>query len=192
MVHAGILIVEDQELMRKGLKIVLESNPAFQIVGMARNGLEGIMLCEKLKPDLILMDIHMPIMNGIDATKSIKQLYPDRKILILSTFKNEMTMTEAMAAGADGYVLKATDPALLLKGVDCVLQEGSVLSVCLARIIIEKFPRRVLGDREYEIAWNASKGVSIEETSKIMNLHPYQVKFYQSCLFSRFKQEYVR
>lgn len=104
-----ILIVDDVSVIRNGLNFMLREEKEFEIVGMARDGEEAIELSGKLKPDIVLMDLKMPNCNGISATKTIKSKYPNIKILILTTFKEEENVFEALKYGAIGYILKDID-----------------------------------------------------------------------------------
>ena len=120
------IIVEDQELIRKSLKIVLESISEIKIVGMAANGEEAIELCEQENPEIVLMDIQMPVMDGVKATEEIKRLMPDVKVIILATFQDITHVKNALNAGAEGYILKAVDPQFLVNGIKLVYHGGSL------------------------------------------------------------------
>lgn len=101
-----IAIAEDLHLLRESLKFMLESNPEMQVVGLAQNGKEILSICEKENPDLILMDLKMPEMDGFETTKLIKSKYCAIKIMILSTFNDEESVSKAIQYGADGYITK--------------------------------------------------------------------------------------
>ena len=101
-----ILLVDDQTLIRQGLASLLSLEEDFEIVGHAGNGAEAVSLAESLKPDVILMDIRMPVMDGVAATRAIREKHPDIKILILTTFDEDEYIVQAMQAGASGYLLK--------------------------------------------------------------------------------------
>jgi len=105
-----ILLVDDQHIIREGLKTMLESNPDMQIIGEAENGQQAIAQLSTLKPDVILMDVRMPVMDGVAATQAIAQQHPTAKILILTTFDDDEYVSQAMRMGAKGYLLKDTEP----------------------------------------------------------------------------------
>ena len=107
MIRAAI--VEDQEILRKSLKIVIESISDINIIGSAENGEEAIALCERENPDIVLMDIQMPIMDGVMATEEIKKQWPHIKVIILTTFQDIAHVVNALNAGAEGYMLKAVE-----------------------------------------------------------------------------------
>lgn len=120
-----ILLVEDQDLIRSSLKALLETQPDLQIVGEADNGQRAIEQLEVLHthflpPDIVLMDIQMPIMDGVQATQHICQKYPDTRILILTTFNDTQYIAEAIRYGAKGYVLKDTPAAELIEAIHCI------------------------------------------------------------------------
>ncbi|HEU4965361.1 MAG TPA: response regulator transcription factor [Bacilli bacterium] len=101
-----ILIVDDQTLMREGLETILDLEDDLQVIGTASNGLEAIEKVSLLRPQLVLMDIQMPVMNGIDSIKEIKKQHPDTRVLILTTFQEDDYIVEGLANGADGYLIK--------------------------------------------------------------------------------------
>lgn len=159
------IIVEDQELIRKSLKIVLESLSEISIAGMAENGKEAIVLCEKEMPDIVLMDIQMPVMDGVKATEEIKKRWPHIKVIILTTFNDINHVLNALNAGAEGYILKAVDPEFLISGIKMVYHGGSLIPQELAR---EVFQHVHSGDKQ-----TGSKEVS-EENS--YDLNPQELK----------------
>ena len=133
-----IMIVEDQELIRKSLRIVLESIADVKVISLAENGEEAIQSCESQLPDVILMDIQMPVMDGVQATEKIKERWPEVKVIILTTFQDITFVRNALNAGAEGYILKAVEPQFLIKGIELVYHGGSLVSPPLRR----KFSKR--------------------------------------------------
>lgn len=126
-------IVEDQKILRKSLKIVIESISDIEIVGTAENGEQAIALCERENLDVILMDIQMPVMDGIKATDEIKKRWPNIKVIILTTFQDVTHVLNALNAGAEGYILKAVDPEFLVQGIKMVYHGGSLIPQKLAK-----------------------------------------------------------
>ncbi|HEX9059009.1 MAG TPA: response regulator transcription factor, partial [Clostridia bacterium] len=102
----SVMVVDDHEIIRKALKYVLESDPEIKVVCMASNGLEALGYCEKSLPDVILMDIMMPVLNGVEGTKRIKVKFPMVKIILITTFDEEKYIEEGLLNGADGYITK--------------------------------------------------------------------------------------
>ena len=121
MDNIRIVIVDDQKMVREGLKLILEKYNRFEFVGEAANGFEAITVAKKALPDVILMDLRMPEMNGIDATYRIKKQFPDMKILVLTTFNEQDLILKALQNGANGYVLKDIGSEEIVKAIDTVL-----------------------------------------------------------------------
>ncbi len=119
-----LLLVDDQRLVCEGFKAFLEVQPDFQVVGMASNGHEAIELVESLQPDLVLMDVQMPIMDGREATKIICDRFPSVKVLVLSTFDDDEYLEDSLKAGAIGYLLKAEMPPEQLVQTIRLAKEG--------------------------------------------------------------------
>jgi DNA-binding NarL/FixJ family response regulator len=123
-VSTRILIVDDHEIVRSGLRRLVERQSGWEVCGEAVNGKEAIDKALALNPDLVLMDISMPVMNGIEATRQIRRLSPVTKIVIVSLRDDESITAEAKKAGADAYVVKACASEILLETIAAVLGEG--------------------------------------------------------------------
>jgi len=120
MSRARILIVDDHEIFRRGLRSLLESRPEFEILGEAADGLQAIEKATQLKPDLIVMDVSMPQLDGLQATRQIRKKLPQTKILILSQHDTSHMLSAALEAGANGYVTKSQVSRCLLSALDAV------------------------------------------------------------------------
>ncbi len=116
----AILVVEDHPLTRMGIKALLERRAEFCVIGEASNGVEAVELADELTPDLIIMDIHMPKLNGIEAAGRILQRHPNIKILMLSSLNDEQVVAASLASGATGFCLKDVEPARLYAAIDAV------------------------------------------------------------------------
>ncbi len=112
-----LLICDDQYVIREGLKAIFETDAGLQVVGTAANGAEALDLIPQLKPDLVLMDLKMPVMNGVQATRHIRQKYPDIKILVLTTYDADEWVFDAIRSGAAGYLLKDTEREALIAAI---------------------------------------------------------------------------
>lgn len=112
-----LLICDDQYVVRQGLKAIFETDPSLQVVGAAADGAEALELIPKLQPDLVLMDLKMPVMNGVQATRHIRQKYPDIKILVLTTYDADEWVFDAIRSGAAGYLLKDTQREGLIAAI---------------------------------------------------------------------------
>ena len=134
-----IVIAEDHTILREGLRMLLSSNPDFEVVGEAQDGLEAIRSVEAYKPDLVLMDLSMPRMNGVGAIQEIKKQSPSTKILVLTVHKTEEYILTTLKAGADGYVLKDTTHSELMLAIENVFSGRSYLSPGISEKVIEGY-----------------------------------------------------
>ena len=134
-----IMIVEDQKILREGLKALLSVHPNLQVVGEAENGLEALRKVDKLLPDLILMDLSMPKMNGIEAIQELRKKWPEIKIVALTAYDMDEYISGALKAGADGYLLKESNGKELIKFINNVLAGKQVLSPGISHQIIEGY-----------------------------------------------------
>ncbi len=141
MKNIKILIVDDHEVVRDGLKNILLSLNNVAIVGEAANGEDSISMYDSLKPDLVIMDISMPGMNGIEATRIIKENDPNAKILILTMHDNQEYLNQIIRSGAKGFVLKNTDKEELLDAVKTVSNGENFFSKDISKLIIENYIR---------------------------------------------------
>ena len=134
-----IVIAEDHTILREGLRMLLSSNPAFEVVGEAQDGLEAIRSVESLKPDLILMDLSMPRMNGVGAIQEIKKQSPSTKILVLTVHKTEEHILTTLKTGADGYILKDATHSELMLAIENIFSGRSYLSPGISEKVIEGY-----------------------------------------------------
>jgi two-component system, NarL family, response regulator NreC len=135
----GIVIVEDHTLLREGLKSLLSSNPNLEIIGEADNGQDAIRCIEKNKPALVLMDLSLPKMNGMEALKEIKKRLSDTKIIVLTVHKSEEYILAALDAGANGYVLKDSTSSELVMAINNVLSGKRFISPAISEKIIDGY-----------------------------------------------------
>ncbi|MDR3568102.1 MAG: response regulator transcription factor [Syntrophobacteraceae bacterium] len=131
-----IVLAEDHAILREGLKMLLSTDSSLEVVGEARDGMEAVRLVKSLKPDLVIMDLSMPVLDGVGATIEIKKISPSTKILVLTVHKTEERILNALESGADGYVLKdATHSELTLAIRDVFLGKGYVGSSIPQRVV---------------------------------------------------------
>lgn len=192
-------IVEDQELLRKSLKIVIESISDIEIIGTAENGEVAIALCERENLDILLMDIQMPVMDGVKATEEIKKRWPNIKIIILTTFQDVTHVLNALNAGAEGYILKAVDPEFLVQGIKMVYHGGSLIPQQVAKEVfgqiqstnnehLEPNPMKNsydLNNQELNVLKCLTQRLSNKEISEKMFLSVGTVKNYVSNIYSK-------
>ncbi|WP_442598642.1 response regulator [Neobacillus sp. D3-1R] len=194
-----VLIVDDQELIRESLSIVLGGETDFEIVGTAENGQVAMDLTKQVSPNIVLMDIHMPILNGVEATAQMKSEFPDVKVIILTTFEELGYVRDALAAGAEGYLLKAIHPKDLAAGIRLVHHGGTLITQEIARQLInqwvnpseqvkeEKTNKNNFGltEREIEVLEELSNGASNREIARKLYLTEGTVKNYISNIYSK-------
>ncbi|WAA13969.1 response regulator transcription factor [Fervidibacillus halotolerans] len=141
MKKTKIVIIDDHQLYREGIKKILEFEQDFEIVGEGKDGVEAIDLVKKYKPDVVLMDINMPNVNGVEATRRLIETYPTVKVIILSIHDDENYVTHAMQTGATGYLLKEMDVDALIEAVRVVAEGGSYLHPKVTHNLVKEFRR---------------------------------------------------
>lgn len=178
-----VLIVDDHLLSRKGIASILSANTLFQIAGEATNGLEALEKAKELNPDLILMDIRMPDVGGLEATSMIKAALPHVKIIILSVSDDVQDFFEAIKRGAQGYLLKNMEPEYWLDYILSIAQGEVPISRPLAAKILQEFAGRKqviqderLSEREKEVLQLISRGLGNKEISEQLYISENTVK----------------
>jgi len=141
-VTLGVLIADDQALMRAGFRMILEAEPDLEVVGEAANGREAVAEAGRLRPDVVLMDVRMPEMDGIEATRRLLDGNDDTKVMMLTTFDMDECVYEALRAGASGFLVKDVPPEQLVAGIRSVASGDSLLAPSVTRRLIQEFVRR--------------------------------------------------
>lgn len=137
-----VLLAEDHTIVRKGLRSLLDKETGIEVVGEAEDGREAIVKAEELHPDVVVMDIAMPGLNGLEATRQIKKRFSDIKIIILTMHANEEYILQSLKAGASGYLIKKAAPAELISAINAVHKGHSFLSPSISRMVIDEYIRR--------------------------------------------------
>jgi two-component system response regulator NreC len=169
-----VLLVDDHAVVRAGLRMLLSADPDLLIVGEAENGAQGMCMARDLAPDVVLMDISMPDMNGIEATRRIKELCPDVAVLALTMHEDDQYFFEMLAAGASGYIPKRAAPNDLIAAIHAVRSGGVFLFPSVARLLVTDYRQRVerggstgvfdiLTEREREVLTLIAQGLSNQE-----------------------------
>jgi DNA-binding NarL/FixJ family response regulator len=160
-----VLLVDDQSLLRTGFRMILAAEPDIEVVGEAADGTSGVSMASALHPDVVLMDVRMPGMNGIEATASITAAGPASKVLILTTFDLDQYVFAGLKAGASGFLLKDAPPAELLTAIRTVARGDSVLAPTATRRLIDQFvPLLPDPDRQHDLDVLLSKLTDREQT----------------------------
>ncbi len=178
-----MLLVEDQAIVRSGLKMMIEQDSAFSVVAEAENGEEAIRQMEQHIIDIVIMDIRMPIMNGIEATRRIKERWKDVYILILTTFNDDEYAVQALREGADGFLLKTADPDKLLQAIHSCLSGGmtiheEVAAKMMPKLLKKSSPKQEipLSNRELAITKLVGQGRTNKEIAEELHLSIGTVK----------------
>ena len=174
-----VLIAEDQRIVREGIIALLEDEPEIEIAGEATNGQEAVDLVERLRPDVVLMDLQMPVMDGPEATRRIKARVPEARILVLTTYATDEFIFKALRAGAQGYLLKDTSADELLAAIAAIhagqTQLASAVAARLVAGVIED-QAEPLTPRELEVLTLMSHGRSNNEIARELHIAPRTTK----------------
>ena len=193
-----ILVVDDHTIVREGTARMLELSPEVRVVGQAGSAREGLDKIRELQPEIVLMDIKMPGINGIDATRLIKQEWPEIEVIVLSMYDEEEYVVEAVKAGATGYLLKDSSQEDLMRAIHIVHSGGSLIQPGLARKVLKEFahlsreaatgvkaPLRELSDREIEVLQFVAEGKSNKEIADILFISEKTVKAHLRTIFRK-------
>ena len=184
-----MLVVDDHKVVRSGLEQLLATTDDIELVGTASNGYEAIAAVERLHPDVVLMDLSMPELDGIDATRRISAEHPDSRVLVLTSFSDQSRILEALSAGADGYLLKHAEPDDIADGIRAVHAGGSPLDPKAARALVES--RRSgrdtpqLTDREREVLLLVRDGLANKQIARRLGIAERTVKAHLTSVFQR-------
>ncbi|WP_322807783.1 response regulator transcription factor [Thermanaerothrix sp.] len=197
MAKIKIMLVDDQALFREGLKTLLNSRPEFEVVGEASNGEEAIRLAHLLRPQVILMDLRMPVLDGVQATRRIRSLHPDCNVIVLTTFDDDEDVFEGLRAGAIGYLLKDVSSEKLFEAIRSAARgEYFLLPSITAKVVAEfsRLPRTVphpagteniLSPREIEVLRLVATGISNKEIAERLFISEGTVKNHLSNILSK-------
>ena len=183
-----LLIADDHPVVRSGLKGMLESQPDFEVVGEAENGVEALSLAERLSPDVVLMDLRMPEMDGVTATKRIKATRPETNVLVLTTYESDADIFRAVEAGATGYMLKDTPREGLYNAVRAAAEGKPLLASAVAARLMDRVRRpneETLSGREIEILELVAAGTSNKGIAKQLWISETTVKTHMLHIFEK-------
>lgn len=176
-----ILIADDHEVARRGIRALLEAHPGWEVTAEAKDGREALELANKIKPDLVLLDIGMPNLNGLDAARQILATAPDTKILILTMHDTEQVVREVLSAGARGFLLKSDAGRDLVAAVEALQHSRTFFTTKVAQMVLEGFlhpqaeadsrpGKHVLTPREREVIQLLAEGKTSKEVAAALNL----------------------
>jgi DNA-binding NarL/FixJ family response regulator len=189
-----VLLADDQALVRAGLRLLLEHEDGIELVGEAADGREAVTAARTLQPDVVLMDVSMPVLDGIEATRQIAadERLAELSVLILTSFETEEHIFEALQAGASGFLLKDTDPAELIRAIRVLADGDALLAPSVTRALISRFRShpskgrisseqvRWLTDRERDVTALVAAGLSNDEIAERLVISPATAKTHVS------------
>jgi two-component system, NarL family, response regulator NreC len=191
-----ILLADDHDVVRKGLRYILQRQDGTDVIGEAKDGREAVKMAEELKPDLVIMDIAMPLLSGIEATAQIVKSSPKTKVIILSMYSDEAYLVRILAAGAKGYLLKESTETDLIPAVKAVIQGKPFFSAQIAQTLLEDYMRQLqqrglqdsydlLTNREKEVLHLLAEGKSNKEAATLLDLSVYTVETHRTNLMQK-------
>jgi two-component system, NarL family, response regulator NreC len=192
-----ILLADDHTVVRQGMIKLLEGEENLKVIGEAKDGREAVTKVEQLKPNVVLMDISMPLLNGIEATRQIKRISPQTKVIILSMHSHDRFIGELLTLGASGYLVKDSTGADIIKAINAAMKGDTYLSPSISRMVIENYVslKKVkssreelyskLSNREREVFQMIAEGRSTKEISQILFVSISTVKTHRSHIMDK-------
>jgi DNA-binding NarL/FixJ family response regulator len=186
-----VLIVDDHPVTRDGLRSALSLSEEVEVVGEATTGEEAIEVVEQLEPDVVFMDVRMPGMGGLEATKAIRRSRPDTKVILFTVDESRAAIADAIRAGVSGYLLKDVSAEELLQAARLALQGKAVIHPTLTRAFIEEVqyveqrPQTPLSKRESEILQKVAYGATTKEVARDLEISPHTVKTHLERIFEK-------
>jgi DNA-binding NarL/FixJ family response regulator len=195
VIKIRVLLVDDHAVVRDGLKAILDQAGDIEVVGQAADGLEAVEQATELEPDVVVMDVAMPRLNGIEATRCILATKRKTHILVLSQYDGDHYVLDAIGAGASGYLLKRDAGADLAEGIRALYRWGAVLHPLAARVLLDAYPReegetrsdslKCLTDREREILILVAEGYTNPQIADLLHISPKTVDSHRTSLMSK-------
>lgn len=189
-----VVLADDHALVRAGIRSLLERLPGVQVVGETGNGREAVRLADELGPEVVIMDIGMPELNGLEALERIKNKHPEIQVIILSVFSNEESVAHALRTGASGYLLKGSVPSELDVALKAVMRRESYLSPAVSKTVVQRYLERVgdgaslhdlLTKRQREVLQLVAEGKTTKEIARLLDLSVKTVERHRADLMDR-------
>jgi NarL family two-component system response regulator LiaR len=193
--NVRILIADDHRLLREGIRALLKDEPDIVVVGEAEDGRTAVQLTHNLRPNVVLMDIGMPLLNGLEATRQIKREHPEINVLVITVHDNEEYFRQVLEAGASGYILKRAAASELVAAIRAVNNGEAVLAPSITRMLLEDYLRRensrtqldsdILSPREREILQLIAEGKTSREIADTLNISIKTVQSHRTNLMQK-------
>jgi DNA-binding NarL/FixJ family response regulator len=191
-----ILLADDHTIVRQGLRKVLEERPEWEVVAEAGDGREAVRLAEQHRPDIAIVDVAMPLLNGVEVTRQIAKRVPNTRVLVLSMHADEAYVIQILQAGATGYLLKDSADVDLLKAVEEAVSGRSFFSPAIARVMLDDYRRQltdkgvsdryeILSDREREIFQLIAEAKTNKEIAALLNVSPSTVETHRAHIMEK-------
>ena len=191
-----ILLADDHTLVRQGLRRILEEQPEWRVVAEAGNGLDAVSLAADLQPDIVILDIGMPKLNGLEAARQITKKAPEARVLILSMHADEVHITKAVEAGAAGYLVKDSADRELVNAVTATAEGKSYFSPAAAAVLLDEYRRALarrgvtdrydlLSDREREVLQLMAEGRSTKAIATLLGVSPATIETHRAHVFEK-------
>lgn len=183
-----VMIVDDHAVVRNGLEQLIATTDDLVLVGTAANGADAVVLAAETRPDVVLMDLSMPTMDGVEATRRLHREVPDTKVLVLTSFGEQRRIVEAIDAGAEGYLLKHADPDQILAGIRAVTEGGLPLDPMVARALLtarQPTASVELTGREREVLTLVRQGLANKAIARRLGITERTVKAHLGSVFQR-------
>jgi DNA-binding NarL/FixJ family response regulator len=191
-----LLLADDHTILRHGLRKILEEQPGWQVVAEASNGRDAVRLAQETEPDVAILDLGMPLLNGTEATRQIVRRLPSTHVLVLSMHVEEAYITRALQAGARGYLVKDSADTELIRAVTAVAAGKSFFSPSAARVMLDDYVRQLadkgvadryesLSEREREVFQLTAEGHSARETADLLSISPATVETHRTHILQK-------
>jgi two-component system response regulator NreC len=190
-----VVVADDHTILRQGIKALLDNQAGIEVIGEAKDGREALTLIERLQPDVILMDIAMPGLNGLEATRRIKKKFPKIKVLVLTMYTNEEYVFQILQAGANGYLVKETAFQDLISAITAVYRDEAFMSPSISKQVINRYTQRaqksndtacdVLTTREREVLQLIAEGSSSKKIAEALFISPKTVETHRTHIMDK-------
>lgn len=181
----SVLIVDDHPLLREGVAAVLQAEPDIEVIGQAEDGRDAVEQFQRLRPDVVLMDLQMPGMDGVEAIGAIRSIAPDARIIVLTTYAGDVRALSALRAGASGYLLKSSLRRELIDTVRAVIGGQRYLHPAVAHDIAVNAIADPLSDRETDVLRHVARGAANKEIARALRLSEDTVKGHMRSIFAK-------